>query len=507
MQGGELPLPACREGPVPRSTAESMGESRHAPRDAPVRIVIVGSGPGGYVAALRAARLGAAVTLVEQDLIGGTCLNRGCIPTKALLASAEALARARSGEDYGFRVTGEVRPDFSGMMTRKERVVTQVRESVEFLLKRAGVKLIRGRGRLVPDCRVLIETGEAAGSESGEGKTETMTLEADKIIIATGSEPTHLPLFDFAQPSILTSTSALELSEVPESLLVVGAGAIGCEFASFFSELGSRITMVEMMPQMLPQEDARLAKQFQGVYRKRGIEVLLNTKVESILEYAADHVVAKLSDGSEVTAEKVLVSVGRRPNSAGLGVEDVGVETDGRGFIVVDESLRTSVPDVYAIGDVTGGIMLAHVASHEALVAADNCLGGTRERDLRFVPSCTYSHPEVASVGLTAGQAAEREYEPVTGTYRFPALGKAVAIGEEVGYVQLVADKKSNRLLGASMMGPHVTDLIHEVAVALQNGLTARQLGDTIHAHPTLAEAVMEAAHDLYGESVHVAST
>jgi dihydrolipoamide dehydrogenase len=231
----------------------------------------------------------------------------------------------------------------------------------------------------------------------------------------------------------------------------------------------------------------------------------LNTKVDLITEYAADHVTAKLSDGSEVTAEKVLVSVGRRPNTVGIGLEEAGVEVDARGFIKVDEKLQTTAPGIYAIGDVNGGILLAHVASHEALVAAENCAGGARERDLRFVPSCTYSHPEVASVGLTEDQAAAKGYEPVTGTYRFPALGKAVAMGEDVGYVQLVADKKSDLLLGANMMGPHVTDLIHEVAVALQNGLSVRQLGGTIHAHPTLAEAVMEAAHDVHGESVHVA--
>jgi dihydrolipoamide dehydrogenase len=467
------------------------------------RVVVLGGGPGGYVAALRAAHLGAAVTLVEKDLIGGTCLNYGCIPTKALLASVDALTRARRGEDYGFKVTGEVLPDFAGMMARKERVVTQIRESVEVLLKKAKVTVVRGTGRLTPDRRVVVEVAPASGAvAAGE---ESLTLDADKIIIATGSDAAHLPMFDFTHPAILTSTSALELERIPESLLIVGAGAIGCEFASIFAELGSQITMVEMMPQMLPQEDARLAKQFQGVYRKRGIKVLLETKVESIVEYAADHVVAKLSDGSEVAAEKVLVSVGRRPNSSGLDLEQAGVQADARGFITVNERLETSVPGVYAIGDVNGGIMLAHVASHEALVAAENCLGGRRQRDLRFVPSCTYSHPEVASVGLSEEQAANQGYEAVTGTYRFPGLGKAIAIGEEVGYVQLVADRKTDLLLGASMMGPHVTDLVHEVAVALQNGLTVGQLGGTIHAHPTLAEAVMEAAHDVHGGSVHVA--
>ena len=466
-------------------------------------IAILGSGPGGYVAALRAARHGAAVTLIEKDVIGGTCLNRGCIPTKALLASADALAKARAGEEYGFGVTGEVLPDLPKMMARKDRVVTQIRDSVEVLLKKAKVKVVKGSGRLAPGgngaaCEVLVETVDGQ-----------VVVEADKVIIATGSEPAELPMFDFTHPAILTSTSALALEAIPESLLIVGAGVIGCEFASLFAELGTHITMVEMMPQMLPTEDKRLAKQFQGVYRKRGIQILLNTKVEEIVEYGADHVVARLADGSEVRAEKVLVSVGRKPNTAGLGLEAVGVQTDPRGYITVNEYLETTTPGIYAIGDVNGGIMLAHVASHEAFVAVDNCLAAgledRRQRDLRSTPSCTYSHPEVASVGLNEERAAEQGFQPITGTYRFPALGKAIAMGEDVGYVQLVVDKETDTILGASMMGPHVTDVIHEVAIAVQNQLSVTQLGETIHAHPTIAEAVMEAAHDVHGESVHVA--
>jgi dihydrolipoamide dehydrogenase len=262
--------------------------------------------------------------------------------------------------------------------------------------------------------------------------------------------------------------------------------------------------MVEMLPQMLPLEDKRIAKQFQGVYRKRGIEVLLKTKVESIEEYAADHVVARLSDGSHLSVEKILISVGRKPNSSDIGLEDAGVQTDARGYVVVDDHLQTSAPNIYAIGDVNGGLMLAHVASYEAFVAVDNCLGTERLRDLRSTPSCTYSHPEVASVGLNEEQALENGFQPVTGTYRFSALGKALAMGEDVGYVQLVVDKETDLVLGANMMGPHVTDIIHEVAIAVQNGLTSSQIGDTIHAHPTIAEALMEAAHDVHGESVHI---
>jgi dihydrolipoamide dehydrogenase len=479
---------------VGKRGVDMSGDSTTASSGASTTIVVLGSGPGGYVAALRAARQGAAVTLVEKDLVGGTCLNRGCIPTKALLASADALARARAGEKYGFTVTGEIRADLPRMMERKDQVVAQMRGNVEVLLKKAKVELIRGTGRLAPGNHVFVDTD--AGMTA---------LEADRIIIATGSEPALLPLFDFGHPAILTSTAALELDKIPESMLIVGAGVIGCEFASFFAELGTQITMVEMMPQMLPLEDERLAKQFQGVYRKRGIRVLLKTKVEAIAQYADDHVLARLSDGSEVRAEKVLVSVGRKPNSSDLGLEAVGVETDGRGYIVVNEYLETTAPNTYAIGDVNGGQMLAHVASHEAFVAVDNCLGARRARDLRSTPSCTYSHPEVASVGLNEKQAVEAGYQPATGTYRFPALGKAVAMGEDVGYVQLIADKETDLILGASMMGPHVTDVIHEVALAIQTGLTVGQLGNTIHAHPTIAEAVMEAAHDVHSESVHIA--
>lgn len=464
--------------------------------------MIIGSGPGGYVAALRAARRGAAVTLVERDLVGGTCLNWGCIPTKALLACAEALAHARAGDEFGFSVAGEVRPDLARMVDRKDRIVTHLRDNVEVLLKKAGVELVRGSGRLAGPGVVLVETdGEAGGG--------TVGVEADRIILATGSEPTRLPVFDFTHPAILTSTEALELRDIPASLLIVGAGVIGCEFACFFAELGTQVTMVEMLPQMLPLEDVRLAKQFQSVYRKKGIQVLLKTKVESVSEYAEDHVTARLSDGAEITAEKILVSVGRTPNTAGLGLETAGVRSDPRGYVVVDEYLETTAAGVYAIGDVNGGMMLAHVASHEAFVAVDNALAAgpdeRRVRDLRSTPSCTYSHPEVASVGLSVEQAEDAGHQAVTGTYRFAALGKALAMGEEAGFIQLVADKESDRVLGAGMMGARVTDVIHEVAIAIQHGLTVRQLGDTIHAHPSIAEALMEAAHDVHGECVHIA--
>jgi dihydrolipoamide dehydrogenase len=272
-----------------------------------------------------------------------------------------------------------------------------------------------------------------------------------------------------------------------------------------FSELGSKITMVEMMPQMLPLEDTRLAKQFQQIFKKKGIEVMLKTKVNGIAEYGANHITANIEGGPQITAEKMLVSIGRQPNSQGIGLETVGVETDGRGYIVVNDKLETSAPNVYAIGDVNGGILLAHVASYEGLVAVDNCLGGDVKRELKVVPSCVYTLPEIASIGLTEDQAKDEGFEPITGTFRLGAAGKALAIGEAVGYIQIVADRNTDKVLGANMMGPHVTDLIHEIAVAIKNDLTVKQIGDTIHAHPTIGEALMEAAHDVHGESIHVA--
>ncbi len=458
------------------------------------RIVIIGGGPGGYVAGIRAAQRGADVTVVEKDKLGGTCLNRGCIPTKALLGSIEALHKARSGEDFGFSVSGDITPDWRRMYERKNAVSQQMSDGVAFLFKKNKIKLVRGNGRLHAPGVVKVDTDE------GE-----VTVEADKVIIATGSEPAHLPFFDFTKPTVLDSTSALELQAVPESLLIIGAGVIGCEFASVFSELGTKITMVEMMPQMLPLEDSRLAKQFQQIFKKKGIEVRLKTRVEGIAEYGENHITANIEGGETITAEKMLVSIGRTPNTKDIGLEAVGVETDGRGYIVVNDRLETNVPGIYAVGDVNGGILLAHVASYEGLIAVENCLGAQKERDLKVVPSCIYTLPEIASIGLTEQQARDEGYEPITGSFRMGALGKAVAISETNGYIQIVADKNTDKILGANMMGPHVTDLIHEIGVAINAGLTVEQVGDTIHAHPTVAEGVMEALHDVHGLSVHIA--
>lgn len=475
------------------------------------KIVVMGGGPGGYVAAIRAAQRGAEVTVVEPGLLGGTCLNRGCIPTKTLIASVDALTKARAGAGYGFRVDGKVVADWSRMQARKEEVVGQLRNGIHTLFKKAKVRLMAGRARLAGPGLVEVLPGEKEDPES-ERATEgavgpggNARLEADCIIIATGSEPLHPPFFDFTQPSVCDSTELLNVESIPESLLILGGGAIGCEFACMFAGLGTKVTLIELLPQLLPQEDARVSKQFQSILRKKGVEVLVKTRLERVQDYGPEHVTVALEGGRTLTAEKMLVAVGRQPNTRDIGLETVGVAVDERGYIVVNERMETSVAGIYAIGDVTGGYLLAHVASHEGLVAVDNILGRERERNLRYVPMCVYALPEIARVGLTEDEARDEGFRPVTGTFRFGALGKALALGEGQGYVQLVADHDTDQLLGAVMMGPHVTDVIHEVAVALEAGMTARRFGEVVHAHPTIAEATMEAAHDVHGESVHVA--
>ncbi|NLE73603.1 MAG: dihydrolipoyl dehydrogenase [Actinobacteria bacterium] len=495
--------------------------------DAGKRIVVLGSGPGGYVAAIRAAQRGADVTVVEKGLVGGVCLNRGCIPTKTLIAGVDVLTKARSGDIYGFTVTGEVTPNWAYMQARKEEVVTQLRNGIHTLFKKSKVKLISGNARLSEPGVVMVDTvstdaavsqdahalesiprHEAAPAQKAGAAAniaDVLRLEADAVIVATGSDPLHPAFFDFSQPSIIDSTELLNIESIPSSLLILGGGPIGCEFACLFADLGTKVTIVELMPQLLPQEDARAAKQFQSALRKSGVEVLVRTRLERVDEYAPDHVTVALEDGRTLTAEKMLIGVGRQPNTAGIGLEAVGVAMDERGYVIVNEHLETSVPGIYAIGDVTGGYLQAHVASHEGIVAVDNILGGRRERNLRFVPICLYGRPEIARIGLTEDEARDEGFRPVTGTFRFGALGRALALGESRGYVQLVVDHDSDKLLGAVMMGPHVTDVIHEVAVALEAGMSARRLGEIMHAHPTISEAVMEAAQDVYGESVHVA--
>ncbi|MBU4386621.1 MAG: dihydrolipoyl dehydrogenase [Actinobacteria bacterium] len=456
-------------------------------------VVIIGAGPGGYPAAIRAAQLGAKVAVVEKEKVGGTCLNQGCIPTKSLLASTEIVTLAREADEFGVKVEG-VEPDWTAIMERKRKITDTLVKGGTQLLKANGVDLISGTGRVTPEKDVSVKTAD------GE-----RVLVADKIIIATGSDPAELPTFDFSQPTVMTSTDALALDHVPKSLIIVGSGVIGSEFAGIFEPLGTEIVMLELMNRMLPTEDSRVARQMRSIFRKEGIDIRLETTVSEVLEYGDDRIKVELSSGDTLEAEKLLVSIGRRLNSSGLGLEELGVELDKRGTIIVNDRMETNVDGVYAIGDVVGGMLLAHTATAEGLVAAENATGGSATIDYKVVPACIFTSPEVGSVGLNTDKAAEQGIEVNVSRFSFGALGKAMAMGEERGFVQLVIDAGNDKLLGAQIMGPHASDLIHEVAVAIKLGATAEDIATTIHAHPSLPEAIMEAAEAAHGRAIHVA--
>ncbi len=452
------------------------------------RVLVLGGGPAGYVAAMRAAQLGAAVTLVEAREVGGTCLNRGCIPTKAMVAGAERLQHARVAAEFGV-VVGEVGLDFPAFMARKERVTTRLRDGVAQLLKGRKVDVVAGRASLAGPGRLALDDGRA--------------LEGDAVILATGSEPVRLPVFDWTDPRVMTSDELLAIDHVPPRLAVVGGGVIGCEFASVFTRLGSAVTVVEMMDQLLPGEDKRTGRSLQQAFKKAGIAVVLKTAVEGVAA-AADGLALRLADGREVAADVVLVSVGRRPVSRGMGFEEAGVVIDDRGFVVVDGALRTSLDGVFAAGDVAGPPLLAHWAYHQGAVAAENAVtGGRLEVEREIVPNCVFSSPEVASFGLTEDRAAAEGRAVEVAHVRFNGNSKAVIEGEDDGYVRIVCEPGGGRVLGASLIGPRVTELVHELALAARAELTLVDVAATIHAHPTLSEAVGEAALAGLGRGMH----
>jgi dihydrolipoamide dehydrogenase len=446
------------------------------------RVVVLGGGPGGDVAALRAAQLGADVTMIERAELGGTCLNWGCIPTKALLATADLLRRVRNAGEFGL-VVPEVSIDFPKMMERKEDVVLRMRSGVESAAKRKGVTVVRGEGRVDGDAVVV-------GDER---------YPYDHLIVCVGTEPSGLPGYDMDHPAILTSNEILRLETVPESMIVVGGGVVGCEFASLFATLGTTITIVEILPRLLAGIDNRTASQFQKLMEKEGVVVHLGRQAE-VTEYRDDGVTVRLDDGTEVSAEKLLVSVGRRSQAAGIGLEEIGVEITDRGHVVVDEFLRTANPKVWGVGDCIGGLQLAHLASAEGGRAVENALTGKLiPMDRTVVPSCIYTHPEIATVGLNADAAKEAGHQVKLGQARFVGSGKALGEGEPDGYAQIVMDADSGLLLGATIMGVHAVEMIHEIGVAISDGLTVEELGEIIHAHPTVSEMVMDAAQQAVG--------
>lgn len=462
-------------------------------------LVIIGSGPGGYVAAIRAGQLGLKTAVVEKDdRLGGTCLLRGCIPTKALLHTADLLDRVREAGEQGIEV-GEPRLDIHRAMDRKDEVVAKNARGVEYLFKKNGVERIHGKGRLAGPHEVEVEGPDG----------ERTTYRAEHVLIATGSVPREIPPAPTDGEVILNSDHVLEMREVPESMIVLGAGAVGTEFASIFRTFGTEITLVEMLPRVLPLEDEEVSKEVARALRKRGMKLETGTKLAAA-ERTENGVRVTLegTDGGEsrtLEASKLLVAVGRAPVSRELGFEEAGVEIDERGYIRVDEYCRTAVPHVYAIGDVIPTPWLAHVASHEGILAVEHMAGKTvRPIDYDLTPVVTFCEPEVAHVGLTEAEAKERGHEVAVGKFPFTALGKAVIEGKTTGFVKIVRETKYDQVLGVHIVGVHATDLIAEACAALHLETTNAELIETIHAHPTLGEAMHEAAHAAAGHSIHI---
>ena len=456
-------------------------------------IIIIGGGPGGYVAAIRATQLGAQVTLIEKDTLGGTCLNRGCIPTKALLQSADLLASVRNAATFGIS-TGKASVDFSAVTKRKEAVVKRLVAGVTSLMRKNKIKVIKGIGTLL-DSRTVGILGESD------------KISADSIIIATGSKPSTIPVKGIDEPGVITSDEALTMEQLPKSVIVIGGGVIGLEFAQIMHRMGSEVTIVEMMPQILPTEDTGIASMLEDILKKDGIEIFTNAAVTGIRSDKQEGKVVSFTadDGSgeqEMIAEKVLLSVGRCPNTDDLGVNNLGLALDN-GRLVVNERMETNIPGVYAIGDVVGGLMLAHVAMEEGKCAVENSLGADRKIDYKAVPRCVYTSPEVAGVGLTEAAAKEEYGDIKVGQFPFMASGRALILNETAGMVKIIADAHYGQILGVHILGPQATELIAEAVLGVRMEATFEDIISTIHAHPTLSETVMEAALDVGGRSLH----
>jgi dihydrolipoamide dehydrogenase len=459
-------------------------------------LIIIGSGPGGYVAAIRASQLGLKTAVVEKDVkYGGTCGLRGCIPTKALLHTAAVLDEIRDSAALGIQVA-EPALDMVKAQERKQKVVDSNAKGVEYLFKKNKVTgMIRGRGRLTGPNEVTVE-----------GPDGEAVYGARFILIATGSVPRDIPVAPADGERVLNSDHVLELKSVPASLAVLGAGAVGTEFASIYNSFGSKVTLIEMLPRVLPIEDEEVSAELEKLLRRHGIKVMAGTKMAGF-EKTENGVRLQLEKGEKsetLEAEKLLVAVGRRPVTENLGLEALGVELE-RGYVKVNPLMQTAVPHIYAIGDVINTPWLAHVASAEGILAVEH-MAGQHVTPLNYdrVPSCTYCDPEVASVGLTEAKAKERGYDVITGKFPFTALGKARIIGKTEGFVKIVREKKYDELLGIHIIGAHATDLIAEACVALRLEGTNEELMHTMHAHPTLSEAVAEAAHVAAGQPIHI---
>ena len=457
-------------------------------------VVVIGGGSAGYVAAIRAAQLKGKVILIEKDKLGGVCLNVGCIPTKTLVQSVELLSVMKRAKQFGLKVENFA-PDLAQIMERKRRVVDQLVRGVGYLIKKNKVNLIKGRATIADCSRVIVE-GE-------EGNYE---VKAKNIIIATGSSPATLPLEKIDDEDILTSTEALDLRKIPKSLLIIGGGVIGLEFAHIYTGLGSKISIVEMLPRILPGEDKEISERLKHILTRKGISIFTSSTVKSI-ERGKDNYTAwiRTTDGEkEIPFEKVLVCIGRVPNSKGIGLEKLGVEVDEKGWIKVTPQMQTNIPNVYAAGDVIGGYCLAHVAYKEGEIAAENAMGQPSKISYRAVPRFVCSSPEVASVGLSEEEAHQKGYSIKVGRFPFMGNSKALILGEREGFVKVICDVESEEILGVHILSSQATNLIAEGALAINLECTLNEVIDTIHPHPTLSEALREACLEAGGRAIHI---
>ena len=465
-------------------------------------IAILGAGPGGYVAAIRAAQLGARVTVVESQALGGVCLNWGCIPSKALLSVVELGDKVKKAGPMGLQISGPVTYDLPQMVARKNLVVAGLVKGIATLFTAWNIEHLEGTGA-IEDRETLHVTMKAGGERS---------IKADAIVVATGSSWPNLPQFPIDGTQILTSQQLLDLTRIPPRLLIIGGGVEGCEFAALYSGLGTNVKLVEMMERILPLEDEEISSTLTRELKKRNVTVMTAATVEKV-DRNPTTVTAHFKDGTHLEVENLLVSVGRGFNSRGIGLEKVGVQTGRRGEILVNERMETSAPGIYAIGDVTGKAMLAHVASAQGKVAVENIMGHQTTIRYDVIPAGIFTLPEIGRVGITESQARERaeakREDPNSslkiGRFRYAALGKAQATGETTGLFKVIAEASSGRILGVHILGAHAADLVHEAALAMQVGATMTQVAGMIHAHPTLAEGMMEAAEDVEGKAIHQA--
>lgn len=457
-------------------------------------ITIIGAGPGGYEAAIYASKLGAQVTLVEQRAVGGTCLNVGCIPTKALLAAKEALDTVKTALSYGIHVEGGCEARLTEIIARKDKVVDGLVKGVEYTLEAAGVKLLRGRGTIAGETTVEVTLPDG-GKE---------VVQTDAIILATGSCPAVPGFIRTDGQRVITSDEILAQTEPPQSLLILGGGVIGCEIGQFLSAMGTQVTILEMEPHLLPHEDQETAKALERQFRKDKIKVLCGKTVTAV-ETTNGGVAVTLEGDTQLEAAQLLVAVGRRPNTRELGLERVSITPDKRGYIPVDKHMHTGMGKIYAIGDIVATPQLAHVAAKEGFAAVDHILGRVSSMTYHAVPRCVYTQPEVAAVGLTES-ALQRAGTPYhKGSFSFTANGKAKAAGHTDGFVTVLADD-NDILVGACVVGHHATELLQVLTLGVQQKLTATAVGDSIFPHPTMSEAIMEALHDVHGMSVHKVS-